>query len=164
VGEIEVNFHNEREATISWQLHEENGTENIEWQQFSYEPEQINYTGMWTREDAPGWGTAIATIGEKSVITPYLYDGAGEPRWLSSDIAFGTSPLHFNLGFFTSQTLCPGCSGEPNVEFQKVGEMTFDFETNTWQSDIIWPSPLFGAWQLNNTAIIRISDEPMQPR
>jgi hypothetical protein len=164
VGEIEVNFHNEREATVSWQLHDESGSEHIEWQQFSYEPEQINYTGMWTREDAPGWGTAIATIGEKSVITPYLYDGAGEPRWLSSDIAFGTSPLHFNLGFFTSQTLCPGCSGEPSVEFQKVGEMTFDFETNTWQSDISWPSPLFGAWPLENTAIIRISDEPRSPR
>lgn len=164
VGEIEVIFRNEREATISWQLHGENGTENIEWQQLSYEPEQINYTGMWTREDAPGWGTAIATIGEKSVITPYLYDGAGEPRWLSSDIAFGTSPLHFNLGFFTSQTLCPGCSGEPNVEFQKVGSMTFNFETNSWHSDVTWPAPLTGRWQLNDSSIIRISDTPTRPR
>lgn len=164
VGEIEVHFNNEREATVNWQLHDKSGTENIEWQQFSYEPEQVNYTGMWTREDAPGWGTAIATIGEKTVITPYLYDGDGEPRWLSSDIAFGTSPLHFNLGFFTSQTLCPGCGGEPDVEFQKVGEMSFDFEQQTWHSDITWPSPLTGSWQLDNTGVIRISDKPQRPR
>lgn len=164
VGEIEVNFHNEREATVSWQLHDKSGSEDIHWQQFSYEPEQENYTGMWTREDAPGWGTAITTIGEKTVITPYLYDGDGEPRWLSSDIALGTGTLHFNLGFFTSQTLCPGCGGNPSVEFIKVGEMNFDFNNQTWHSDLSWPAPLSGGWQLSGTEIIRISDVPIRPR
>lgn len=164
VGNIEVNFHNEREASINWQLHDQSGSEDIEWQQFSYEPEQENYTGMWTREDAPGWGVAIATIGEKSVITPYLYDGVGEPRWLSSDITFGTGPLHFNLGFFTSQSLCPGCGGTPGVEFEKVGEMSFDFNQNTWHSVISWPAPLSGDWPITDTHMVRISDIPLRPR
>ncbi len=164
VGELVVNFNNEREATIDWQLHNLSGSEDIQWQQFSLEPEQQNYSGMWTREDAPGWGVGVATIGEKTVITPYLYDGAGEPRWLNSDVAIGSSPLHFNLGFFTSQTLCPGCSGEASVDLEFVGEMNFDFNQNSWHSDINWPSPLTGSWQLDNTAIIRISDEPRRPR
>lgn len=112
----------------------------------------------------PAGGVAIATIGEKSVITPYLYDGVGEPRWLSSDIAFGTGPLHFNLGFFTSQSLCPGCGGTPGVEFEKVGEMSFDFNQNTWHSVISWPAPLSGDWPITDTHMVRISDIPLRPR
>ncbi|KAA3640123.1 MAG: hypothetical protein DWP95_09195, partial [Proteobacteria bacterium] len=164
VGELKVNFSNEREATVIWQLDNLNGSENIQWQQFSVAAEQDNYSGMWTREDAPGWGVGVATIGEKTVITPYLYDGAGEPRWLSSDVAIGGSPLHFNLGFFTSNSLCPGCGGEPDVALQHVGEMSFDFSQKTWQSTITWPTPLTGTWQLTDTPIVRISDEPIRPR
>ncbi|MCX7544437.1 M12 family metallo-peptidase [Marinicella gelatinilytica] len=164
VGELAVVFSNERQATVQWQLHELSGSEDIQWQQFSYEPEEDNYTGMWTREDAPGWGTAVTTIGEKTVITPFLYDAAGEPRWLSSDVALGTSPLQFNVGFFTSTTLCPGCSGEAAVDLNYIGEMILDFEQQTWQSDISWPTPLSHKWPINDTNMVRISDEPTRPR
>jgi len=165
VGTMQVDFSNERQATVNWTLHEDSGSEDIGWQQFSYEPEQNDYSGMWTRSDTPGWGNAVITNGDKTIMIPFIYDGQGQPRWLISDVATGISPLSVNLGVVYSDSLCPTCSGEPKTTVEIVGQMAMEFDQNpNWSSDITWPAIMGGSWQLNKTPVIRISDEPKRPR
>lgn len=165
IGSINIEFTNEREAQMYWQIGEESGQEPINWLQFSLEPETVDYTGMWSHPDAPGWGTAMINNGDKTVAIPFIYDDDGQPRWLISDVAEGVQPFAFNMNAFFSDTLCPTCSGEPITQTVSVGTMSFDLSNQAyWDSDVNWPTPLSGSWQLNQTELVRISSEPTKPR
>ncbi len=166
VGSFEIKFHNEREATFNWQLGAVSDSEAIQWLQYSYEPETSNYTGMWSRADGPGWGVAVNTIGPLTVLLPFLYDAQGDPRWVITNSVAGQSDvLTFDVGTFFSDTLCPGCTGEPSSQPTVSGSMTLNFGNNPyWQSELQWPAPLSGDWLLDDITIERISSPPVRPR
>ena len=165
VGSITLAFHNERQATFTWELGADSGQENIEWLPFSAEPEVENYTGMWSRPDTPGWGMAVVTIGDKNITIPFIYDSDGEPRWAISDVQSGTSPFDFNMVTVFSDTLCPGCSGTPATTVEASGSMQLQLNGDAeWNSALDWADPVPGDWLLNQTEIIRISSEPTRPR
>lgn len=166
IGQLNVEFSNEREAFMSWQIGENSGEEPIFWLQSSGEPEVENYTGMWSRPDTPGWGVAVSTIGEKSFAIPFIYDDAGEPRWAVSDVFTGVEPLQFDMSTNFSEGLCPSCSGPISTTFTPSGNMTLNLSDNnsSWSSAIIWADPIPGDWLLEQTEIIRISSEPTRPR
>ncbi|MEZ5473358.1 MAG: M12 family metallo-peptidase [Marinicella sp.] len=165
IGQITLEFVNEREAMMSWQIGNDSGQEAIYWLQFSLEPDVADYTGMWTRPDAPGWGTAMINNGDKTVAIPFIYDENGEPRWAISDVAEGLQPFSFAMNTVFSDTLCPACSGESNVRLEPAGTMMFHLSNQPyWSSDLIWPTPLSGGWDLNQTELIRISSNPTRPR
>jgi len=165
IGMINITFVNEREAVINWQIEDDTGEERIYWLQFSAEPEVINHTGMWSRPDTPGWGTAVITNGDKTVMIPFIYDDQGEPRWLISDVSEAESEFNVELNAVFSNTLCPSCSGEPITTIAPAGLMQFNLlDTPYWSIDLTLPAPVIGTWQLDQTEIIRISSEPTKPR
>jgi hypothetical protein len=64
-----------------------------------------------------------------------------------------------------SDSLCPTCSGESDYQFVPAGDMDVVVsEENHWSSDMVFPLPLNGVWDLDMTSIIRFSDEPQRPR
>ncbi len=165
IGNIQITFENERTAHMRWQIGDDSGEEPIYWLQFSGEPESVNHTGMWSRADTPGWGTAVITNGDVSIMIPFIYDDTGEPRWAISNVADATSPFDLTLGAVFSDTLCPACSGEPITDILPAGNMQFNLlDAPYWSSDLTWPAPLSGNWQLQQTDLIRISSEPTKPR
>ncbi len=166
VGEITLEFDNEREAVVSWQLGADSGTESIIWLQSSGEPETADYTGMWSRADTPGWGVAVSTIGDVSFAIPFIYDAEGEPRWTISDVFTGAAPLVFNMDTVFGTGLCPSCSGTISTTRSPSGSTTLNIsgDDGSWSSAIIWADPIPGTWQLDETEIIRISSEPTRPR
>jgi DNA-binding beta-propeller fold protein YncE len=167
VGSITINFENERKAQVQWQLNENSGSEPISWLTWSTQEtlDETNYTGLWGRPDGPGWGVSIATIGSISIAIPYLYDVAGEPRWLISDPVTTSSPLNFSMNAIFSKTLCPSCSGISEYTSQSSGTMLMDIDENkTWSSEISYPSPLNGEWNLTNTELRLFSSDATRPR
>ena len=165
IGRLNITFDNERAAVMSWQIGDDMGEEPIFWLQFSREPETINHTGMWSRADTPGWGTAVITNGDKTLMIPFIYDDDGEPRWVISNVSESLSSFNLDMIAVFSDTLCPICSGNPDSSIVAAGTMDVDLSGNPyWSSDITWPSPVVGTWQLDQTEIIRISSEPTKPR
>ncbi len=165
VGTISIDFSDERNAQIIWQINNSQGSENIEWLVWSYAEEIDNYTGLWGRPDGPGWGVSVATIGKTSIAIPYIYDSAGEPRWLISNPVNTSAPLNFDFNAIFSDTLCPSCSGLSAFTTSPAGTMVLDLTSNkTWNSNIQFPSPLSGEWLLNNTEIKLFSSEATRPR
>ncbi len=165
IGQIEIDFNNERQANISWQIGNVTGAESIIWLQSSGEPEINDYTGMWSRPDTPGWGVAVSTNGEVNFAIPFIYDASGEPRWTISDVFTGTTPLSFDMDTIFSEGLCPTCSGEISTIRIPSGSMNLNLNDDAnWSSAIIWADPIPGTWDLDETEIIRISSEPTRPR
>ncbi len=165
VGSLEISFNDERNARVNWQIGNNQGSEDIQWLVWSFNEEVDNYTGLWGRPDAPGWGLSVATIGEVSVAIPYVYDSAGEPRWLLSSSVNTSSPLNFSLSAFFSDTLCPSCSGVSSFTSSPAGTMVLDLsDPKTWKSDLQLPTPISGEWILNDTEITRYSPEARRPR
>ncbi|WP_223789671.1 M12 family metallo-peptidase [Marinicella meishanensis] len=167
VGTLRIDFANERQANVTWQLGDDSGSEPIEWLQFSGEPEGQNYTGLWSRPDSPGWGLAVTTIGEKSITIPFIYDSAGEPRWVISGVVDGAAPLAFEMFTAFSDNLCPSCSGPPDAELIPSGTMTLGLNLDgdsTWSSAVLWADPVPGTWDLDAIELIRINSDPVRPR
>jgi hypothetical protein len=165
VGTLSLNFSSERQADMHWTIGESAGAEPLQWIEFSTEPADQDYTGQWGRADGPGWGVSLATEGDLTVAIAFIYDSAGQPRWTISDPAQGASPLNFHMNAVFSDSLCPTCSGESDYQFVPAGDMDVVVsEENHWSSDMVFPLPLNGVWDLDMTSIIRFSDEPQRPR
>ena len=165
VGNISIDFSDERNAQINWQINNSQDSETIEWLSFSHDAELENYTGLWGRTDGPGWGVSVATNGPISVAIPYIYDSSGEPRWLISDPVNTQSPLNFSLNAVYSDTLCPSCSGVSSSTIQSSGTMTLNLsEDKSWDSNILFNTPLNGDWILDNTELKLFSSPATRPR
>ncbi len=165
VGTISIDFNDERNAQVDWQINNAQGSESIQWLVWSHGQEIENYTGLWGRPDGPGWGVSVATIGKTSIAVPYIYDSAGEPRWLISDPVNTTAPLNFDFNAIFSDTLCPSCSGVSAFTSAPAGTMTLDLtENKTWSSNVQFPTPITGDWLLDKTDIKLFSSEATRPR
>jgi hypothetical protein len=165
IGHINITFDNEREAVMSWQMGDDTGQESIQWLQFSTEPENQDHTGMWSRSDTPGWGTAVITNGDKTFAIPFIYDSDGEPRWLISNVSEQSTAFNLDMIAVFSDTLCPTCSGTPSFTTSPAGTIQLNLDNNPfWESNMVLPSPLNGSWTLESTPMTRISSEPTKPR
>jgi len=169
IGTLSLSFFSERQAELSWTIDgedgEETGGEPLQWLAFSNEPAPADYTGLWGRPDGPGWGISLATQGETTVALAFIYDDAGDPRWVISDPVTGDSPFAFDMFAAFSDTLCPTCSGAPDFERVSAGTMDITVPAvGAWSSEVTWPSPLPGQWLLDGTELVRFSEEPDRPR
>lgn len=165
VGDLNITFINEREAEVNWRIGQDSGSETIGWHPFSHEPTSTDRTGLWGRPDGPGWGVSLATIGEVSVAIAFIYDQAGNPRWVISEPTTGSETLTFNQLFVTSDTLCPGCTGQSSFNTAQAGTMTMSFTgEGDWDTNISWPAPVNGSWQTSDVKLFRFSSEPTRPR
>jgi len=109
----------------------------------------------------------VTTIGEKSITIPFIYDSAGEPRWVISGVADGAAPLQFGMFTAFSDNLCPSCSGPPDANLIDSGTMTLNLNLagdSTWSSAVLWADPVPGTWDLDAIELIRINSDPVRPR
>ena len=165
VGYVTLAFDDERNASVNWQIGSIEGEEHLNWHFFDANYSEQNYTGMWTRTDSPGWGVSVTTQGNKTVALSFLYDDTGAPRWVNSSTSTDIDTLHFDVGTFFNDSLCPGCVNGNLEEVIVSGQMTFNFsEQPYWSSDMSWPMPLEGDWMLNQTPLARITSPPYRPR
>lgn len=165
VGTLILDFTSERLLNMQWTIGELAGGEPMQWLQWDYEPANPDFTGLWGRADGPGWGVSFATQGQRSVAIAYIYDDQGSPRWAISDPVEGLPPFNLKMNAVFSDSLCPSCTGTPEFRFKPAGEMNMTLSGNkVWSSAIVFPAPLNGSWQEDQTAIIRSSSEPSRPR
>jgi len=69
------------------------------------------------------------------------------------------------MNAFFSSTLCPRCSGQPEFEVKPAGTVNLDLNgLGTWTSDIVFPAPLFGVWDIEDEPVILFSDTQQPPR
>jgi len=165
VGTLTLNFSSERSANVSWTIGGQAGSEPLQWLEWTTEPAERDFTGQWSRADGPGWGVSIATEGDRTVAIAFIYDSAGKPRWTISDPVDGPPPFAMNMNVAFSATLCPACAVVPEFEFFPAGTMNLEIdEDGVWSTSIVLPAPLNGQWLEDQTAIIRLSEEPLRPR
>ena len=164
VGTLSLEFESERRAQLSFEIGGDTGSEPLQWLPASANPASNDYTGLWGRNDGPGWGVSLSTQGNRSTAIAFIYDQLGEPRWVISDSVNGKGQLEFPMNAVFSDTLCPGCSGAPISELKPAGSMVMDMQEQTWTSDIVFPLPAAGEWRLDATPIILFSDPPVAPR
>lgn len=170
VGNLSLNFESERIAQLSWTIDDASGSETLQWLEFDVEPADNNFTGIWGREDGPGWGVTLVTQGNRTVSLAFIYDQVGQPRWTISDpvsnnASSGNTTLNFPMNAVFSDTLCPVCSGVSEFETFSAGTISLSVPENAdWSSDIVFPQPAIGLWELDQTPIIRFSETPQRPR
>jgi hypothetical protein len=170
VGNLRLEFNGARSAQFSFSIDGVSGSEPLRWQRISKDPASPDHTGVWGRDDGPGWGLSIARQGLVSVAVAYLYDADGEPRWLLSKPVSGPSPERFEMQAAFSTGLCPSCSGARSFEFLPAGSMDISLPADSsgangvWTSAVSWPAPLAGDWDLSAQPIRRFSAEPERPR
>ena len=164
-GELSLRFQSERRAAMSWTLGGLGGAEDLDWLAFDADPASSDFTGLWGRPDAPGWGLSLATQGAGTVAIAFIFDEAGDPRWVLSDAVPGQGTLEFEINAYFSDTLCPGCEGPPSFRFEPAGTMRLRPDTaGDWSSEIDLPAPLSGTWDLHEASLTRFSEEPVGPR
>jgi hypothetical protein len=165
VGTLSLSFSSERQADMQWTIGDLQGAEPLQWIEFDTEPANDDFTGQWGRADGPGWGVSLATEGSRTVAIAFIYDSDGQPRWAISDPAEGESPLSFDMNAVFSDSLCPACPGVSEFQFVHAGHMELVISQQAdWSSSVVFPSPLDGSWNLDQTPIIRFSEEPQRPR
>ena len=82
----------------------------------------------------------------------YLYDNAGQPRWVMGDGPLDSHRPH-----------CPGCPqyADWNTRKQPAGSRTLQWNGNanaTINTTITLPAPLQGTWNRSNVPLIRIGE------
>ncbi len=165
VGMLYLWFDSERLARMEWSIGEQSGGETLQWFEFDPDPAAEDHTGLWGRADGPGWGISLASQGRETVAIAYIYDAAGEPRWIISDPLEGPGPLRFEMNAVFSDTLCPGCTGVPEFQIRAAGVMELGLGPERyWSSAVVLPPPATGGWDLDRTPIIRFSEAPTRPR
>ena len=166
VGSITLRFLSERTAEFSWQINGFSGNEDLMWFEFNRDVATQDYTGLWGPENEAGAGMTLTTQGNQTIALPFIYDDQGEPRWVMSRAATGSSPLSFQVDAIFSDTLCPQCSGEPSVRLVPAGsiDLRLDGDDPSWSSQIDLPAPLSGSWILDQTPIKLFSETQDRPR
>lgn len=165
VGALTLEFGSERLATASWTIDGISASEQLQWLQFSPMVREQDNTGLWGREDGPGWGVSLASQGGTSVAVAYIYDDAGTARWVISNPVSGPAPYDFPMLASFAPGLCPGCTADAGQQLIAAGSMRLEVpEASRWNSNINLPGPLQGAWQLNSTEIRLFSEPSTRPR
>lgn len=115
-----------------------------------------DHTQHWYPPSQSGWGLDLESLrlggADKDIMLIYLYDAAGNPRWVTGD---GTLDSH--------RPHCPGCPYYPdwNARKQAAGnaELRWDGATNgRISTSITLPSPLQGTWRRTNVPIAPIGE------
>ncbi len=165
VGRLALDFTTERRADVSWQIDGIAGKERLEWLVFTPGVRPVDDTGLWGREDGPGWGVSLANQGEVSVAVAYVYDAEGAPRWAISEPVTGEPPYALDMLASFAPGLCPGCDGDGGNELVPAGTMALSVrEAPAWSSDIVFPAPLDGAWSLDEVPLRLFSLPSIRPR
>lgn len=166
VGELAITFQSARRAVFSWRLYGRSGSEAIT----SCVGEDtcipggldtpLDRTGHWFAPLEPGWGDTLMTKGDILLHVLYLYDAAGNPRWVLGDsraeeAAGATTELFAFDGF------CPTCQFFRTTSVKVGSVTTSSFEgvdAGTFQVDVTFPPAYPGDWQRDDVPMEMLSD------
>ncbi|MDX1568998.1 MAG: M12 family metallo-peptidase [Xanthomonadales bacterium] len=161
VGSIQLDFSDSRVAEFQYQVDGIVGSEPLVWFEFAFDPADDDRTGLWSRADGPGFGLSLVSQGPATVAVAYVYDEAGEPRWVISNPAEPTNgALEFEMLYSDNPGLCPGCGGGNALEFAAAGTMSI--VDSLWTTRIEFP--VNGRFDRSEVPIVRLSDSPVRPR
>ena len=120
-------------------------------------PTSNNHTQAWYNPGESGWGVAIESLDLGGgqffeFFADYIFDSAGNPRWVVGDkssVSSGTAAL------LDVKTFCPGCAFFPDYnDFNtSAGNMSIQYSSRTnatLSTSILLPSPLSGSWNRTN--------------
>jgi len=127
-----------------------------------------NRTGTWFFAQEDGWGQTydsyLANNEAREFITTYLYDDAGQPRWvLSNGLAADTGDLPAT----SYRVHCPSCGW---IDFfdsvRSAGSMRREFlspNSGNLSMRFVLPSPMVGTWNRDVVPISISILTPVQP-
>ena len=128
-------------------------------------PALPNITGHYFVPAEPGWGqTYESYIGQgvaQQFILTYLYDGAGEPRWVLGNFADTLPSGSAN----TYEVHCPGCAWldiAPTIKPAGTQSRMFPngFGNAIISTQFVLPAPLGGSWIRNAVTVTPLSNPP----
>ncbi len=148
VGTVTVNFSTRTQATFSWTLNGQSGSEPIERFVLNDQIPPSNYTGLWYNSAEPGYGYSIDTQGNAEAIVAYFYDNQGQPRWAltSSTNSDMTSPQTLPVSVFFGP--CPNCAGSNfySTSGGTIYREYLDATHATIAANIVLPDPMNASW------------------
>jgi len=117
-----------------------------------------NRTGTWFFGQEDGWGQTFDSYVTGGVarefITTYLYDAAGEPRWVLAD---GLASDLGNLPTKAFQVHCPSCGWIDFADSERsAGTMRRQFvapNSGNLTTQFVLPLPMIGTWSRNQVPI-----------
>ncbi|MEE4175732.1 MAG: S8 family serine peptidase [Xanthomonadales bacterium] len=156
VGDIAISLLGENDAVMSWTLFGEAGSDRVQpLSRTCPDGGNTSYTGLWYRgSDGLGGASIVANRSSQAHIH-YLYDGAGEPRWLLAAGAFTDTelPLLQFSGFPPT--------GSGGVSSETVGLVTVEYDSNEagqWALDYVFEDPARGG-VVRAEDIVKLSNE-----
>ena len=113
-----------------------------------------NRTGAWYYAQESGWGQTydsyVSNMVAREFITTYLYDSAGQPRWVLTD---GAAADVGDLPSNAYQVHCPSCGWINFLDTVKpVGTLRRSFiapNSGTLSTTFTLPLPMQGTWNRN---------------
>jgi hypothetical protein len=117
-----------------------------------------NRTGTWFYAQEDGWGQTydsyVANNVAREFITTYLYDGAGQPRWVLTDAAAADNG---NLPTKSFKVHCPSCGWFDFFDSeQSAGTMRRSFvapNAGSLTTEFTLPLPMQGVWNRQQVPI-----------
>lgn len=156
VGSAVVTWTHTNRMVFWWDLGGHRWAEQWDLLRTSEDPTDTTVTGQWYTPAESGWGLAFNKQGNVEIQSAYLYDAAGWPIWLLSDVTDeqGQSELR---GF--ADVHCPACPWIP-AQPRAAGPLlrTFEDARNLrLDVDIVLPEPMVGTWHRQNQAMQKIN-------
>jgi lysyl endopeptidase len=125
-----------------------------------------NRTGTWFYGQEDGWGQTydsyVSGTTAREFITTYLYDQAGQPRWVLTDAAAADTG---DLPTKAFSVHCPSCGWIDFFDSERsAGSMRRNFiapNSGTLSTSFTLPAPTVGTWNRTNIPISILT--PVQP-
>lgn len=159
VGQAVVTMKSSERMALLWQIGGKVGIELMDYFVAGPAPTP-NRTGAWYNPAESGWGQVIHAFvsgGTNYVFAvDYLYDGAGEPRWV---LGQGTdAQLVAGASHQTYRVHCPGCPWIADWNENPIGsgtatEVFLDATHGRTSTSFDFPTPLAGSWRRTDLPI-----------
>ena len=159
VGQAVVTLKSTEQIAFLWQIGSKSGIEFMSY--FTPGPAASpNRTGAWYNASESGWGQVIHAFssgGQNNLfVVDYLYDGAGEPRWVLSQAT--DTQLTSATPHSTFQVHCPGCPWIADwnsfpLASGNGSEQFFSATSGQTTTAFSFPVPLAGSWIRNNAPL-----------
>lgn len=123
-----------------------------------------DHTNAWIQTGQSGWGLAVEGLqlgdGPLEFFGVYLFDAAGQSRWLTGTSRSASSG---SLELASQRTHCPGCPFYTDYASlaTPAGTLTRSYSSRTratMSSSVTLPAPLSGTWNRSNVEIQAFGD------
>jgi hypothetical protein len=134
---------------FSWNLNGEAGSETMQRLGGTGCPAGFEgNNGMWFAPTLSGYGYTVTYFPDYEFMPVYLYDGRGNPRWLSGEKG-GFTAADSQIPLFQIEGFCPWCARPSSLVYRSAGTMTRRFSGSRISGlglNALLAAPLSGSW------------------